>query len=210
MIDLYSWTTPNGDKIHIMLEETGLAYRALPINIGAGEQHRDTYRRVNPNGKIPALVDHDGPGGKEVVVFESGAILVYLAEKSGKFLPQDTQGRFEALQWVMFQMSGIGPMFGQLFHFKNAAPEQITYAIERYDNEVRRLLGVLERQLASREYLAGEYSIADMASYPWVRVYKAFGISEADFPNVQKWVDRVAARPAVQRGMGVLRDHKAT
>lgn len=210
MIDLYSWTTPNGDKIHIMLEETGLPYRALPINIGAGEQHGESFRRVNPNGKIPALVDREGPDGEEVVVFESGAILVYLAEKSGKFLPKDTQGRFEALQWLMFQMSGIGPMFGQLFHFKNAAQEQLPYAIERYDSEVRRLLGVLDRQLATREYLAGEYSIADIASYPWVRVYKAFGIAETDFPNVQKWLDRVAARPGVQRGMGVLRENKAT
>lgn len=210
MIDLYSWTTPNGDKIHIMLEETGLPYRALPINIGAGEQHGEAFRRVNPNGKIPAIVDHEGPGGGEVVVFESGAILLYLAEKSGKFLPTDTQGRFEALQWLMFQMSGIGPMFGQLFHFKNAAQEKLPYAIERYDSEVRRLLGVLDKQLSTREYLAGEYSIADIASYPWVRVYKAFGIAETDFPNVQKWVDRVAARPGVQRGMGVLREHKAT
>jgi len=208
MLELYSWTTPNGDKLHIMLEEIGLPYRAIPVNIGAGEQHTPAFRAINPNGKIPALVDPQGPEGEPVTVFESGAILVYLAEKSGQLLPQDTQGRFRVLQWLMFQMSAVGPMMGQLFHFRNAS-EQLPYAIDRFTGEVKRLFAVVEQQLADAgPFLAGEYSIADVASYPWMRNHKALGLDIADYPKVRGWLDAIAARPAVQRGLQVLRAPK--
>jgi GST-like protein len=205
MLDLYSWTTPNGDKLHIMLEEIGLPYRAIGVNIGAGEQNTPTYRAINPNGKIPALVDPEGPEGTPVTVFESGAILVYLAEKSGQLLPRDTQGRFRAMQWLMFQMSAVGPMLGQLFHFRNAA-EQLPYAIERFENEVRRIYKVVETQLGDAgPYLAGAYSIADIACFPWMRNHRALGIDIGEYPKVREWLEDIAARPAVERGLQVLR-----
>lgn len=209
MLDLYSWTTPNGDKIHIMLEETGLEYRAIPVNIGAGEQHTDSFKALNRNGKIPALVDPEGPEGP-VTLAESGAILIYLAEKSGRFLPRETQARFTVLQWLMFQMSAIGPMLGQLYHFKSHS-EQIPYAIDRYTNEVARILGVVEAQLGATKYLAGDdYSIADIASYPWLRVAKQLGVDLAGSPRLAAWLDLVGDRPAVQRGLAVLRPKAAT
>ena len=203
MLELYSWTTPNGDKLHIMLEETGLPYRAIPVNIGAGEQNTASFRAKNPNGKIPALVDPDGPDGP-VTIAESGAILIYLAEKSGEFLPRDTQGRFTALQWLMFQMSAIGPMFGQLWHFRNHS-EQLPYAIDRFTGEVQRILAVCESQLATTPYLAGDYSIADIASFPWLRVASQLGVDLAKLPHLSAWLDTVGQRPAVQRGLTVLR-----
>ena len=209
MLELYSWTTPNGDKLHIMLEELGLPHRVIGVNIGAGEQHRPEFRAKNPNGKIPTLVDTDGAGGVPVTVFESGAILVYLAEKSGKFMPQDTPGRFRVLQWLMFQMSAVGPMLGQLFHFRSAQ-ESIPYAIDRFENEVKRLFRVVEVELAARgPFLAGEYSIADMACFPWMRNHKAVGLDIGEYPKTRAWLEAIAGRPAVQRGLQVLRESKA-
>jgi GST-like protein len=209
MLDLYSWTTPNGDKLHIMLEELGLPHRVIGVNIGAGEQNTPEFRAKNPNGKIPTLVDTDGVDGAPVTIFESGAILVYLAEKSGKLMPQDTQGRFRVLQWLMFQMSAVGPMLGQLFHFRNAQ-EQLPYAIERFEKEVKRIFKVVETELTARgPYLAGEYSIADIASYPWMRNYKAFGLDIGEFPKAKAWLDSIGERPAVQRGLQVLREKQA-
>ncbi|MEW5726238.1 MAG: glutathione S-transferase N-terminal domain-containing protein [Pseudomonadota bacterium] len=203
MIDLYTWGTPNGRKVSIMLEEVELPYRVHPIDIGKGDQFEPGFVAINPNSKIPAIVDTDGPGGEPIQVFESGAILVYLAEKTGRFLPADPRGRAETLQWLMFQMGGIGPMFGQAHHFRRFAPEQIPYAIARYTNEASRLYGVLDRRLGEAEYLAGAYSIADMATFPWVARWEWQGIELSDFANVQRWHDAIAARPAVQRGMAV-------
>jgi GST-like protein len=207
MLDLYSWTTPNGDKLHIMLEEIDLPHRVIPVNIGAGEQHAPEFRAINPNGKIPALVDHAGPEGP-VTIFESGAILVYLAEKAGVLLPRATQPRFAVLQWLMFQMSAIGPTLGQMFHFRNAQ-EQLPYAIERFTGEARRIFGVVEQQLAHGPYLAGEYSIADIASFPWMRLHKPLGLDLEAFPRVRAWLEAIGERPAVQRGLATLRAPKA-
>lgn len=209
MLELHSWTTPNGDKLHIMLEELGVPYRVIPVNLGAGEQNTAEYRAINPNGKIPALIDTEGPDGEEIVVFESGAILVYLGEKTGRFLPSDTRGRFAVLQWLMFQMSAIGPQFGLLFRARNAA-EPVPEQVERFSAEVGRIFGVLERQLGGGgPFLAGEYSIADIACFPWVRNHKALGIDINEYPKVRAWLDEIAARPAVQRGMQVLRTPRA-
>lgn len=209
MLDLYSWTTPNGDKIHIMLEETELPYRAIPVNLGAGEQRSDTFKAINRNGKIPALVDPDGPEGP-VTIAESGAILIYLAEKSGLLLPRATQARFTALQWLMFQMSAIGPMLGQLYHFRNHT-ETIPHAIDRYTTEVLRILGVVESQLTTTPFLAGDdYSIADIASFPWLRVARQLGLDFAALPRLSAWLDTIGERPAVQRGLTVLRPKPAT
>jgi len=209
MLELHTWTTPNGDKLHIMLEELGLPYRAIPVNLGAGEQNAPGFRAVNPNGKIPALVDPEGPDGERMVVFESGAILVYLAEKTGKLLPSATRGRFAALQWLMFQMSAVGPMLGQLFRARNAA-EPVPGQVERLSAEVARIFGVVEQQLASGgPFLAGDYSIADIACFPWMRNHKALGLEINDYPRVRGWLDTIAARPAVQRGMQVLRAPRA-
>lgn len=209
MLDLYSWTTPNGDKLHIMLEEIGLPHRVVGVNLGAGEQNTPTFRAINPNGKIPALVDSEGPEGSPVTIFESGAILVYLAEKSGKLMPRDTQGRFRVLQWLMFQMSAVGPMLGQLFHFRNAA-DQLPYAISRFETEVKRLYGVVEQGLASGgPYLAGDYSIADIACFPWMRNHRALGLEISEYPKVREWLEAIEARPAVGRGLQVLRGSKA-
>lgn len=204
MIDLYTWGTPNGRKVSIMLEEVGLPYAVHPIDITKGDQFTPDYIAINPNSKIPAIVDPDGPDGQPLTLFESGAILIYLAEKTGRFLPADPAGRYATLQWLMFQMGGIGPMFGQTHHFRRFAPEQIPYAIERYSKETRRLYGVLDKRLGEAEYVAGAYSIADMAIFPWCQRAEWQGIDiAADFPNVQRWYDSIAARPAVQKGMNV-------
>jgi GST-like protein len=205
MIDVYSWATPNGHKIHIMLEEVGLEYKAIPIDIGAGDQFTPEFLAISPNNKIPAIVDSDGPGGKPLALFESGAILFYLAEKTGKFLPLDPVGRYTTMQWLMFQMGGVGPMLGQAHHFRIYAPEKIEYAVNRYSNEAKRLYGVMDKQLGVTRYLAGnDYSIADIATFPWTRSWKNQGIELDEFPNVKRWFDEIAARPAVIRGVEVL------
>ncbi|GAB3625481.1 Disulfide-bond oxidoreductase YfcG [Pandoraea terrae] len=207
MIQVYSWATPNGHKVHIMLEECGLPYRAHPIDIGAGAQFTSEFLSISPNNKIPAIVDEDGPDGKPISLFESGAILVYLAGKTGKLLPDDVRGKYEALQWLMFQMGGVGPMLGQAHHFRIYAPEKIDYAIKRYTNEARRLYNVLDKRLGEAAYVAGdEYSIADIAIWPWLRSWKNQGVAMADFPNVARWFETIESRPAVQRGVKVLAD----
>ena len=203
MIDLYTWTTPNGRKVSIMLEELGVPYSVHPINIGKGEQFAPEYVAINPNSKIPSLVDPDGPGGSPAVMMESGAILIYLADKTARLLASSGQERYAALQWLMFQMGGVGPIFGQVHHFLRAAKEPVPYAIERYTKETQRLYGVLNARLHGREYLAGDYSIADIATYPWVARYEWHKTNLADFPNVKRWFDAISARPAVQRGMKV-------
>jgi GST-like protein len=203
VIDLYTWTTPNGRKVSIMLEEVGLPYRVHPIDISKGAQHTPEFLAINPNGRIPAIIDGDGPGGKPIRIFESGAILIYLAEKTGKLLSADPRQRMETLVWLMFQMGGIGPMFGQAHHFLRAAPEPVPYGIERYTKETRRLYGVLERRLGEASYLAGEYSIADIATYPWVARHTFHKVDFAAYPNVKRWFDAISARPAVARGMAV-------
>jgi GST-like protein len=212
MIDVYTWPTPNGHKIHMMLEETALKYEVRPVNIRTGEQFAADFLRISPNNKIPAIVDREGPGGKPFPVFESGAILVYLAGKTGKFLPADDAGKYVALQWLMFQMGSIGPMMGQSGHFRsNAVPERIEYAVNRYGNEVRRLHGIMERRLSEARYFAGaSYSIADMAIFPWLRASERNGIDWAEFPKVKQWFDAIAARPAVQRALKVLAEVQTT
>ncbi len=205
MIDAYSWPTPNGHKIHIMLEECELPYRAIPVNIGTGDQFGPDFLAISPNNKIPAIVDADGPDGKPISVFESGAILVYLAGKTGKFLGKTDREKYTTLQWLMFQMGGLGPMLGQAHHFRLYAPEKIAYAVDRYSNEAKRLYGVLDKQLSKTEYLAGdEYTIADIASFPWTRSSAGQGIDWNEFPNAKRWFDLIDARPAVQRGVAVL------
>ena len=204
LIDLYTWSTPNGRKVSIMLEELALPYNVHPIDIGKGGQFGAEFVAISPNSKIPAIVDSEGPDGKPFSLFESGAILLYLADKTGRFLPQKKAGRFESIQWLMFQMGGVGPMFGQVNHFLRAAPEPVPYAIERYSKETRRLYGVMDKHLANKEWLAaGEYSVADMATYPWVARHEWHKVELADFPNVKRWFDAVGSRPAVQRGMQV-------
>lgn len=210
MIDLYSWPTPNGIKLHIMLEETGLEYTVHPVNIGKGEQFEPDFLKISPNNKIPAMVDHDGPGGADYPMFESGAMLMYLAEKTGKFMPKDMADRYLVVQWLMFQMGHIGPMFGQFNHFATYAPEKIPYAIERYTNEVKRLYGVLDKRLAQAEFLAGAYSIADIAIWPWTRGHDRHGIDLAEFANFKRWFDAIDARPAVQKGLEVLSEFRRT
>ena len=209
MIDVYSWPTPNGHKVHIMLEECGYRlgrdWLAHSVNIGQGEQFTPEFLTISPNNKIPALVDPVGPDGKPISVFESGAILLYLAAKTGKFLPKTDRAKFEVLQWLMFQMGGVGPMLGQNHHFRTYAPEKIPYAIDRYTNEAKRLYGVMDKQLALGKYIAGNsYSIADMAIYPWLRNWKNQGMDWADYPRLKEWFDTVGARPAVVRGCEVL------
>ncbi|MFZ5539093.1 MAG: glutathione binding-like protein [Pseudomonadota bacterium] len=208
MIDLYSWPTPNGHKIHIMLEECGLPYRVHAVDIGAGDQFKSEFLRISPNNKIPAIIDSEGPDGKPISLFESGAILIYLAAKTGRFLPADVRGKYVALQWLMFQMGSVGPMFGQAHHFRIYAPEKIQYAIDRYTNEAKRLYGVMDKRLAEVPYFAGEYSIADIAVYPWTRSHANQGVDLADYPNVKRWYEAVEARPAVQRGIRVLADRR--
>jgi len=205
MIDVYSSATPNGHKVHIMLEECGLPYRVHYINIGAGDQFKPEFLAISPNNKIPAIVDQEGPDGRPFSLFESGAILVYLASKVGRFLGNTDREKFTTLQWLMFQMGGVGPMLGQNHHFRIYAPEKIEYAINRYTNEARRLYGVIDKQVAKEGYLAGpEYTIADIATFPWLRSWQNQGIDWADFPNAKRWFDELAERPAVKRGVEVL------
>ncbi len=200
MLDLYYWTTPNGHKITIFLEESGLPYRLLPINIGKGEQFAADFLRIAPNNRIPAIVDHaPADGGEPLALFESGAILMYLAEKSGRFLPTGLRGHHEVSQWLFWQMAGLGPMAGQNHHFSGYAPEKIPYAINRYVKETARLYAVLNLRLADREFIAGDYSIADMACYPWIVPHERQGQNLADFPHLQRWFATIQARPAVQR-----------
>jgi GST-like protein len=211
MIEVWSWPTPNGHKVHIALEELALPYRVVPVNIGAGEQFKPEFLALTPNHRIPAIVDPEGPSGKTIRLFESGAILIYLAEKVGRLIPADPEQRYICLQWLMFQMGGVGPMFGQYNHFAAYAPEKIGYAIERYSNEVKRLHRVLEKRLAESPFLAGdEYSIADIATFPWIRNPDRRGIDLADYPAVKRWHDVIAGRPAVQRGVAVLSDRQRT
>ena len=205
MIEVYSWPTPNGHKVHILLEECGLPCRATPVNIGSGEQFSPEFLAISPNNKIPAMTDPDGPDGKPISLFESGAILLYLAGKTGRFLPADVRGRYEVLQWLMFQMGGVGPMLGQNHHFRQYAPEKIPYAIDRYTNEARRLYGVIDRRLASSAWLGGaDYSIADIATWPWLRKWKNQGMELSDHPHLERWFHAIEERPAVQRGVQVL------
>ena len=207
MIDIYSWPTPNGHKIHIMLEETGLPYRVHGVNIRTGDQFKPEFLKISPNNRIPAIVDHDGPDGKPISLFESGAILIYLAGKTGKLLPLDLHQLYAALCWLMWQMGGVGPMFGQANHFRAYSVEKITYAIERYTNEANRLTNVLDKRLGEARYLAGdEYSIADIAVFPWMRNADRRGINLAEFPHARRWLDAINARPAVQRALQVLSD----
>ena len=207
MIDVFSWPTPNGHKVHIMLEECGLPYRAIPVDIGKGDQFKPEFLAISPNNKIPAITDPQGPDGKPVSLFESGAILVYLAGKTGRLLGRTDRQRYEVLQWVMFQMGGVGPMLGQNHHFRQYAPEKLPYAIDRYTNEAKRLYGVIDRRLAASRWLGGdEYSIADIATWPWLRNWKNQGIELADYPHLSKWFHAIEERPAVQRGVKVLAD----
>ncbi len=204
MLDLYYWTTPNGHKITIYLEEAGLPYNLKPINIGAGEQFAPGFLAIAPNNRIPAIVDHaPADGGAPLSLFESGAILVYLAEKSGKFLSSDLRGRHETMQWLFWQMGGLGPMAGQNHHFSQYAPEKLPYAIERYVKETSRLYGVLNKHLADRAFVAGEYSIADMACYPWIVPHERQGQNLDDFPHLARWFDEIAERPAVKRAYAI-------
>src|SRR5262247_3056080 len=200
MIDLHYWTTPNGHKITIFLEETGLPYKFFPVNIGKGEQFKREFLAVSPNNRIPAMVDHDpAGGGAPIAVFESGAMLLYLADKTKRFIAQDLRGRTDAIQWLFWQMGNLGPMSGQNNHFSNYAVDKIAYAVDRYRNEVNRLYGVLDKRLADRPFIAGEYSIADMASYPWVVPHERQGQKIADFPHLKRWLESIAERPAVKK-----------
>jgi GST-like protein len=202
MIQLYTWGTPNGKKVSIMLEEIGLPYEVHPVNLSQGEQMKPEYLAINPNNKIPAIVDNDGPGGQPLKLIESGAILLYLAEKTGKLLAQDMRQRYDVIQWLMFQMGGVGPMFGQANYFFRAA-EKVPPAIDRFHKEALRLYRVLDQELGGREYLASEYSIADIATYPWVGRHEMHQVKLEQFPSVKRWFDSISARPAVQRGMAV-------
>ena len=205
MIEVYSWATPNGHKVHIMLEECGLPYRVHAVDIGAGDQFRPEFLAISPNNKIPAIVDPEGPDGKPISLFESGAILLYLAAKTNRFMPASTSARYEMLQWLMFQMGGVGPMLGQAHHFRIYAPEKIEYAIDRYTNEAKRLYNVINKRLAHSTYLGGhDYSIADIATFPWLRSWKNQGVEMGDYPHLKGWFDEIARRPAVQRGLEVL------
>ncbi|MSQ49808.1 MAG: glutathione S-transferase family protein [Betaproteobacteria bacterium] len=201
MIDLYTWGTPNGRKVSIMLEECGLPYRVHTVDISKGEQFKPAFLAISPNNRIPAIVDPEGPEGKPLPLFESGAILVYLSGKTGKFLPQSVRAKYLALQWLMFQMGGVGPMFGQAHHFMRAKKDEIPYGSERYGTEAKRLYGVLNKRLSAAAYLADEYSIADIATYPWVARHEWHRVDLTEFPSVKRWYDTIGARPAVARGM---------
>jgi GSH-dependent disulfide-bond oxidoreductase len=205
MIELYTWSTPNGRKVSIMLEECGLAYKVHKINIGTNsEQFAPEYLKINPNGKIPSIVDPDGPDGKPYAMMESGAILIYLAGKTGKFLPKSLRSKYDALQWLMFQMGSIGPMFGQAHHFMRAKKDEVPYGSERYGNEAKRLYGVMDAQLGRNRYLSGrEYTIADIATYPWVARHEWHRVDLSAFPNVKRWYEALGERPAVMKGMAV-------
>jgi GST-like protein len=207
MIDVHYWTTPNGHKVTIFLEEAGVPYRLLPVNIGAGDQFKPEFLKIAPNNRIPAIVDQEPTGGgAPISVFESGAILLYLAEKTGRFIATDVRGRVETLQWLFWQMAGLGPMLGQNHHFSNYAPEKIPYAIDRYVKETNRLYGVLNQRLADREFVAGDYSIADMAAYPWIVPYERQGQKLEDFPHLKRWFEAIRERPAVQRAYARAKD----
>ena len=210
-IKLYYWPTPNGWKISIMLEECALPYEVHPIDIGAGDQFDPEFLKISPNNKMPALVDSEGPGGRPISLFESGAILIYLADKTGQFLPEDPTARYEVLQWLMFQMGHIGPMLGQAHHFRVYAPEPMPYAVDRYTNEARRLYGVLDRRLGESPYLAGDdYTIADIAAWPWTRFPERQGVERSEYPNFVRWFEAIHARPAVQRGLALLQELRRT
>jgi GSH-dependent disulfide-bond oxidoreductase len=205
MIDVFSWPTPNGHKVHIMLEECALPYQVHVVDIGAGDQFKPEFLAISPNNRIPAITDSDGPGGKPISLFESGAILLYLAGKTGKFLGKSDAQKYTTLQWLMWQMGGLGPMLGQAHHFRMYAPEKIEYAVNRYTNEANRLYGVMNKQLAKTRFLAGkDYSIADMACFPWTRSAERQGVDWADYPHAKRWYDEIDARPAVKRGVEVL------
>ncbi|MGY8666026.1 glutathione S-transferase N-terminal domain-containing protein [Bradyrhizobium sp. UFLA05-109] len=206
MIHLYTWPTPNGHKVQIMLEEVGLAYEVHPVDITQGAQFRPDYLALNPNNKVPTIVDQDGPGGQPITVFETGAILAYLAEKTGQLMPANRRARSEVMQWLMWQMGGLGPMLGQAQHFHRYATEKVPYAIDRYTKEGRRLLSVMEQRLDGRNYLAGEYSIADIACFPWVRIHKMANQSLDDLPKVARWYSAIRSRPPVERGLKLLLD----
>ena len=207
MIDVYSWATPNGHKVHIMLEECGLPWRVHAVNIGAGDQFKPEFLAISPNNKIPAIVDDEGPDGRPISLFESGAILLYLAAKTGRFLPASDRAKWKVLEWVMFQMGGVGPMLGQNHHFRLYAPEKLPYAVDRYTNEAKRLYCVIDTRLARSEWLGGaEYSIADIATWPWLRNWKNQGIVLDEYPHLKAWFERIGERPAVQRGVQVLAD----
>jgi GST-like protein len=210
MIDLYTWPTPNGHKIHIMLEEVGLPYKVIPINISEGDQFDPEFLKISPNNKMPAMVDPEGPGGTPYSLFESGAMLMYLAEKTGKLMPVEMRARYDVVQWLMFQIGGIGPMLGQAHHFLGYAPEKIPYAMNRYSNEANRLYNVLDVRLNGREYLADDYSIADIATFPWLRSHERQGVDMEKYPNVKRWFDAIGERPAVKRGLEVLADRRRT
>ena len=207
-IDLYYWPTPNGWKVSIMLEEAEIPYNVIPVNISAGDQFKPEFLEISPNNKMPAIVDPDSPDGQPIALFESGAILLYLADKTGRFLPSNPRDRYTVVQWLMFQMGGVGPMLGQAHHFRQYAPEQIPYAIDRYTNEATRLYRVLDKQLGPVEYVAGDYSIADMAIFPWIVPYERQGQNLADYPNLKRWFDAINERPAVQRGLALLREQR--
>ena len=211
MIDVYSWPTPNGHKVHIMLEECGYKlgkdWLVHPINIGKGDQFTPEFLKISPNNKIPAMVDPNGPDGKPISMMESGAILLYLASKTGKFLPKTDRAKFEMMEWLMFQMGGVGPMLGQTHHFRIYAPEKIEYAVNRYTNEAKRLYGVMDKRLSANKFIAGNtYTIADIAIFPWLRSWQNQGIDWADYPHLKAWFDKIATRPAVIRGVTVLAD----
>ena len=210
MIDLYAWPTPNAYKISIMMEEVGIPYQAIPINIGQGDQFKPDFLKISPNNKMPAIVDPEGPGGEPFSLFESGAILMYLADKSGQLLPTEMGSRYRVIEWLMFQMGGIGPMLGQANHFRQYAPEQVPYAINRYTNEASRLYGVLDRRLSEVEYLAGEYSIADIATFPWLRGHANQGQDLNDYPQVKRWFEAIDQRPAVQKGLLLMAEFRRT
>jgi GST-like protein len=207
MIDVYYWPTPNGWKITIFCEEAEVPYRIIPVDITRGEQFSPDFLKISPNNRMPAIVDPEGPEGQPIAIFESGAILLYLAEKTGRFLPKDVRGRYEVIQWLMWQMGNVGPMFGQAGHFLRYAPEKISYAIERYTNEARRLCRVADKRLSDRDFIAGDYSIADMAIFPWVHAI-AQAVSLDETPSLARWVEGLGARPAVQRGLTALEDHR--
>ena len=205
MIEVYSWATPNGHKVHILLEEMGLPYKAIPVDIGGGDQFTPSFLKFSPNNKIPAIIDPNGPNGEPYSVFESGAILVYLASKTGQFLGETATEKFDVLQWLMFQMGGVGPMLGQNHHFRIYAPEKLEYAVNRYTNEAKRLYGVMDQRLGESQFIAGNsYTIADMAIWPWLRNWKAQGMNLGEYDNLTRWMREVGERPAVQRGILVL------
>jgi GST-like protein len=206
-IDVYSWPTPNGHKVHLMLEECGLPYRLHPVNIGKGDQFAPDFLAISPNNKIPAITDPDGPDGQPISLFESGAILLYLAGKTGRFLPASDRDRYTVLQWLMFQVGGVGPMLGQAHHFRLYAAEKIPYAIDRYSNEAKRLYGVIDRQLGRKRWIAGDdYTVADMAIFPWLRNWQGQGIQLDDFPALKRWFETIAERPATQRAVKLMAD----